>query len=69
MQKTFIYFSYVMIAVFIGGGIYVMVAPPPLLADPIWARFLAGAIFILYAVFRWQRIRYMKRRYGKDDEQ
>lgn len=61
MNTFFRYFSYAMIAVFILAGIGVVVFPPEMLQNPSWARYVAGAILVLYAVFRFERIRYMNR--------
>jgi FtsH-binding integral membrane protein len=59
MNQVFKYFSYAMIAIFVIAGIGVVIFPPEILQSPSWARFVAGAILILYAVFRFERIRYM----------
>jgi peptidoglycan/LPS O-acetylase OafA/YrhL len=69
MQKTFVYFSYFMVVVFMICGIVVMVYPPDSMRYPVWLRFVGGSILILYAVFRWQRVHYLKRKHRDNNEQ
>jgi hypothetical protein len=69
MQKTFLYFSYVMIVVFILCGLAIIIAPPQALQNPKWVRFVGGACLMLYAIFRWQRLTYLRRKHRNDEEQ
>ncbi len=69
MQKTFVYFSYVMIVVFFICGIMIVVAPPQAMQHPGWVRYVGGGILFLYAIFRWQRVHYLRRKNRDGDEQ